>query len=52
MPAGVDSYGEDGAFHSYVFDGPGFRHPILYMVGERSWEGDRFCRCGLVPGSG
>lgn len=34
LPANVDPAGENGEFHTFVFDGPVFRHPILYTQGE------------------
>jgi uncharacterized protein (TIGR00290 family) len=35
LPVGVDPAGENGEFHTFVFDGPIFREPIRYIVGER-----------------
>ncbi len=34
LPDNVDVCGENGEFHSYVFDGPIFRRPIPYKKGE------------------
>lgn len=34
LPAGVDPCGENGEFHSFVFDGPVFSGPIPYKTGE------------------
>ncbi len=34
LPAGVDPCGEYGEFHSFVYDGPMFRHPVALEVGE------------------
>ena len=34
LPDGVDVCGENGEFHSFVFDGPIFQHPIPCQVGE------------------
>lgn len=34
LPANVDVCGENGEYHSYVFDGPIFRHPIPITKGE------------------
>ena len=28
LPAGVDPCGENGEFHTFVYDGPVFRHPV------------------------
>lgn len=34
LPAGVDPAGEDGEFHTFVHDGPGFDRPVPVEVGE------------------
>jgi diphthamide synthase (EF-2-diphthine--ammonia ligase) len=34
LPPAVDPCGENGEFHSFVYDGPGFRQPINITVGE------------------
>lgn len=34
FPGGVDPCGENGEFHSFVSDGPGFSRPIAIEVGE------------------
>ena len=34
LPAGVDPCGENGEFHTFVFDGPLFRQPIPFEKGE------------------
>jgi uncharacterized protein (TIGR00290 family) len=34
LPPGVDPCGENGEFHSFVWDGPMFRHPIAVHVGD------------------
>lgn len=34
LPAGVDPCGENGEFHSFVFDGPLFAAPVAFQVGE------------------
>lgn len=33
LPTGVDSCGENGEFHTFVYDGPCFRHPVDYRIG-------------------
>lgn len=33
---GIDPTGEDGEFHTFVFDGPLFRFPVKFKVGEIS----------------
>jgi len=34
LPPQIDPCGENGEFHSFVYDGPGFRQPINVSVGE------------------
>ncbi len=34
LPPQIDPCGENGEFHSFVYDAPGFRHPIPVTVGE------------------
>jgi diphthamide synthase (EF-2-diphthine--ammonia ligase) len=51
LPAGVDPCGENGEFHTFVFDGPIFRKPIPVVAGEIV-ERDSFIYADLVPGSG
>jgi diphthamide synthase (EF-2-diphthine--ammonia ligase) len=34
LPAGVDPCGENGEFHSFVWDGPMFTQPVAVRVGE------------------
>ncbi|MDT0691784.1 diphthine--ammonia ligase [Salegentibacter sp. F188] len=35
LPEGVDPCGENGEFHSFVFDGPIFQNPIAFEIGEK-----------------
>jgi uncharacterized protein (TIGR00290 family) len=48
LPAGVDPCGENGEFHTFVWDGPIFRCPVPFIVGERV-ERDGFWFCDLLP---
>ena len=32
LPSHVDACGENGEFHTFVFDGPGFSHPVRYEI--------------------
>jgi len=32
LPAGVDACGENGEFHTFVFDGPRFSHPVSHEL--------------------
>ncbi len=34
LPAGIDPCGENGEFHTFCYDGPIFRHPVLFEAGE------------------
>ena len=38
LPAGVDPCGENGEYHSFVFDGPGFSQPIFFRTGEKVFK--------------
>lgn len=49
LPAGVDPCGENGEFHTFVWDGPGFASPIDVEVGEVV-ERDGFVYCDVRPG--
>jgi len=42
LPAGIDPCGEYGEFHSFVYDGPIFRHPVRVTVGEIVQRDGRF----------
>jgi len=46
LPAGVDPCGENGEFHSFVFDGPIFRGKVECAVGETVLR-DAFWFCDL-----
>jgi uncharacterized protein (TIGR00290 family) len=48
LPPGVDPCGENGEFHTFVFDGPIFKEPIAVRVGEKIMR-DGFCFCDLLP---
>ena len=49
LPEGVDPCGENGEFHTFVFDGPGFRTPVAFERGDVRRESS-FAFCDLVPG--
>jgi len=42
LPLGVDPCGENGEFHSFVFDGPIFTRPVGVKVGELVTRDGRF----------
>lgn len=58
LPANVDPCGENGEFHTFVFDGPIFKNPVNFKVGKKhimtyesagdKWD-NRFCYCDLLP---
>lgn len=59
LPEHVDPCGENGEFHTFVFDGPNFSHPIPFQVGETvlktykhsqevAWD-NQFWFCDLLP---
>jgi len=35
LPKGVDPCGENGEFHTFVYDGPIFKKPIDFVIGEK-----------------
>jgi uncharacterized protein (TIGR00290 family) len=47
LPPGVDPCGENGEFHTFVFDGPGFREPVPLRRGEVVLRDERFWFCDL-----
>ncbi len=49
LPEGVDPCGERGEFHTFVFAGPMFRHPIVHHLGRRVTR-DGFHYRDLLPG--
>jgi uncharacterized protein (TIGR00290 family) len=50
LPAGVDPCGEGGEFHTFVWNGPGFRTPVAIETGEVV-ERDGFVFCDVSPAS-
>ncbi len=48
LPAGVDPCGENGEYHSFVFDGPMFKAPIEFKVGEKVLKREQFYYCDIV----
>lgn len=49
LPSSVDPCGENGEFHSFVFDGPLFHQRILFTKGEIMLRENRFYYCDLIP---
>jgi len=52
LPEGVDPCGENGEFHSFVYDGPLFCEAIPFARGETVLRDNRFRFCDLVPVDG
>ena len=48
LPLNVDPAGENGEFHSFVFDGPIFKEGIAYKLGKQVLR-DSFYFCDLLP---
>lgn len=51
LPSNIDPCGENGEFHSFVYDGPIFQERILYTKGEIVLRENRFYYCDLIPSS-
>ena len=49
LPPTVDPCGENGEFHSFVFDGPNFQEKVLFKTGEVVLRDNRFYYCDLIP---
>ncbi len=49
LPDNVDPCGENGEFHSFVYDGPIFRERIPYRKGKTVLRDNRFYYCDLLP---
>lgn len=48
LPVEVDPCGENGEFHTFVFDGPIFSNPVMWKKGEQVIRYDRFCYTDLT----
>ncbi len=49
LPSNVDPCGENGEFHTFVWDGPNFSFPISCVRGEVVVREERFAFCDLRP---
>jgi uncharacterized protein (TIGR00290 family) len=56
LPKGVDVCGENGEFHTFCYDGPIFKHPVKFSIGETVFKEYKnketksgFWFCDLVP---
>jgi uncharacterized protein (TIGR00290 family) len=48
LPDGVDPCGENGEYHSFVYDGPIFSRRIPITIGEKVLREDRYYFCDLI----
>ena len=48
LPNGIDPCGENGEFHSFVYDGPIFSRGIIFEKGQVVLRDNRFYYCDLV----
>jgi len=48
LPAAANPCGENGEFHSFVYDGPGFSEAVQFTIGEKMLR-DGFYFCDLLP---
>lgn len=49
LPSSVDPCGENGEFHTFVYNGPIFRQSVPWARGEVVLRDDRFYYCDLLP---
>ncbi len=43
LPSGIDWCGENGEFHTFVYDSPDFNKPILFTIGEKTFKSYKPC---------
>jgi diphthamide synthase (EF-2-diphthine--ammonia ligase) len=48
LPSGIDPCGENGEFHTFVYDGPGFKKKVKFKKGEVVLRDNRFWFCDLL----
>jgi len=49
LHSSVDPCGENGEFHSFVYDGPIFKRPVTVTRGEVVLRDERYSFCDLLP---
>ncbi len=49
LPQGIDPCGENGEFHTFVYAGPIFAHPVRFRLGRKVLREGRFLFCDLIP---
>ena len=50
LPGSADPCGENGEFHTFVYDGPIFSRPVSIQRGEKVLRDERFYYCNLTSG--
>jgi len=50
LPVGADPCGENGEYHSFVYDGPIFKRRIPIILGEKVLRENRFYYCDVLEG--
>jgi uncharacterized protein (TIGR00290 family) len=50
LPGSADVCGENGEYHSFVYDGPIFKKKVSFKAGEMVLRENRFYYCDLLPG--
>ncbi len=48
LPSGIDPCGENGEFHTFVYDGPIFENPIEHKLGDIVLRNERFYYCDIL----
>ena len=49
LPTSVDCCGENGEYHSFVYDGPIFDKEVRFSLGEKVLRDRRYYYCDLIP---
>lgn len=49
LPSNIDPMGENGEFHSFVYDGPLFKNRVRFELGDIVLRDGRFYYCDLIP---
>ncbi|MBS7648737.1 MAG: diphthine--ammonia ligase [Candidatus Bathyarchaeia archaeon] len=49
LPHTIDPSGENGEYHSFVYNGPIFREKVPFKIGEVVLRDNRFYYCDLIP---
>jgi uncharacterized protein (TIGR00290 family) len=49
FPSAIDPCGENGEFHTFVYDGPIFQKRVSYLQGEVVLRENRYWYCDLIP---